>query len=49
MFTPTVKVVVIVFQENVKILAFARDVMVIVKDDVASNMAFNGNVLLTKK
>jgi hypothetical protein len=49
MFTPIVKVVVIFFQENVKILTSTLDVMVIIKDDVASNMALNGNALLTKE
>jgi len=43
MFTPIVKVVVTIFQENVKILASTFHVMVTIKDDVASNMAFNGN------
>jgi hypothetical protein len=41
MFTHIVKVMVIAFQENVKILASTLDVMVIIKDDVASNMALN--------
>jgi hypothetical protein len=49
MFTPIVKVVVIFFQENVKILTSTLDVMVIIKDDVASNMALNGNAFLTKE
>jgi hypothetical protein len=37
------------FHENVKILAFTSIVMVIIKNDVASYMAFNGHVLLTKE
>ncbi len=49
MFTPLVKIMVTTFQENVKILASTSVVMVIVKDDVASDMALNGNVLLTKE
>jgi hypothetical protein len=48
MFTPTFKTLVTAFQENLKILASISCVMVIIKDDVASNMAFNGNALLTK-
>jgi len=49
MFTPLVKIMVTTFQENVKILASTYVVTVIVKDDVASDMALNGNVLLTKE
>jgi hypothetical protein len=40
---------VILFQENVKILASTFDVMIIIKDDVATDMAFNDNALLTKE
>jgi hypothetical protein len=40
-FTPIVKTMVIVFKENVKILASTLNVMVTIKNDVASNMAFN--------
>jgi hypothetical protein len=40
-FTPIVKTMVIVFKENVKILASTLDVMVTIKNDVASNIAFN--------
>ncbi len=40
---------VIAFQENVEILASTLDVMVTIKDDVASDMALNGNTLLTKE
>jgi hypothetical protein len=49
MFTPLVKAMVIAFQENVKILAYSLDVMVTIKDDVASDMALNCNTLLTKE
>jgi len=49
MFTPNVKVMVIVLKENVKILASTFNVMVTIKDDVAFDMALNGNALLTKK
>jgi hypothetical protein len=49
MFTSIIKAVVIAFQENVKILASTPNVMIIVKDDLASNMALNGNALLTNK
>jgi hypothetical protein len=49
MFTPIVKTMVTAFQENVKILASTSGVMVITKDDVASDMALNGNTLLTKE
>lgn len=49
MFTPTIKIAVIAFQENVKILASTSSVMVIIKDDVAFDMALNGNALLTKE
>jgi hypothetical protein len=49
MFTPTIKIVLIAFQENVKILASTSSVMVIIKDDVASDMALNGNTILTKE
>ncbi len=49
MFTPIVKATVTIFQENVKILASTFDVMVVIKDDVAFNMALNGNALLTKE
>ncbi len=49
MFTSTSKVMVILFQENVKILASTFDVMIIIKDDVATDMAFNDNALLTKE
>jgi len=48
MFTPTIKPMVIACQEIIKILASTPNVMVIIKDDVASNM-FNGNTLLTKR
>ncbi len=40
---------VIAFQENVKILASTYGVMGIIKDDVASDMALNGNTFLTKE
>jgi len=49
MFTPTSKVVISLFQENVKILASTPDVTITIKDDVATNMAFNDNALLTKE
>ncbi len=49
MFTSTSKVVVILFQENVKILTSTPNVMIIIKDDVATDMAFNDNALLTKE
>ncbi len=49
MFTPTVKTMVTAFQENVKLLASTSGVMVITNDDVASDMALNGNTLLTKE
>jgi hypothetical protein len=49
MFTPIVKTMVIAFQENVKILASTYVVTVIIKDDVAFDMALNGNTLLTKE
>ncbi len=48
-FTPTIKIVVIAFQENVRILASTSSVMVIIKDDVAFDRAFNGNAFLTKE
>jgi len=41
MFTPINKVVVTVFQENVKILASTSNVVITIKDDVATNMALN--------
>jgi hypothetical protein len=41
--------VVIAFQENVRILASTSSVMVIIKDDVAFDRAFNGNAFLTKE
>jgi hypothetical protein len=40
---------VIVFKENVKILASTPNVMVTIKNDVASDMALNDNTLLTKE
>ncbi len=49
MFTPVVKTMVIVFKENVKILASTPNVMVTIKNDVASDMALNDNTLLTKE
>ncbi len=49
MFTPIVTTMVIAFQENVKILASTYGVMGIIKDDVASDMALNGNTFLTKE
>ncbi len=49
MFTPTIRAMVIACQEIVKVLASTPNVMVIIKDDVASNMALNGNTLLTKR
>jgi hypothetical protein len=48
MFTPSIKAMVIACQENVKILTSTPNVMVINMDDVASNMALNGNTLLIK-
>jgi hypothetical protein len=49
MFSPSSKIVVTLFQENVKILTSTPDVMITIKDDVATNMAFNDNALLTKE
>jgi hypothetical protein len=50
MFTPISKVVVTLFQENVKRLAMSTpNVMITIKDNVATNMAFNDNALLTKE
>ncbi len=49
MFTPIVKTMVIAFFLNVKILASTPNVMVTIKNDVASNMGLNDNTLLTKK
>jgi hypothetical protein len=43
MFRPTIKATVTACQENVKILASTPNVMVIIKDDMASKMALNGN------
>jgi hypothetical protein len=40
---------VIAFFLNVKILASTPNVMVTIKNDVASNMGLNDNTLLTKK
>ncbi len=49
MFTPISKVVVTLFQENVKRLASTPNVLITIEDDVATNMAFNDNALLTKE
>ncbi len=49
MFRPAIKAMVTACQENVKILASTPNVMVIIKDDMASKMALNGNTLLTKR
>jgi hypothetical protein len=49
MFKPTIKPMVTACQENIKILASTPNVMVIIEDDMASNMALNDNTLLTKR
>jgi hypothetical protein len=46
MFTPNAKMMVIAFQEIVKMLASTPNVTIIIINDMASNMAINGNTLL---
>ncbi len=46
MFTPNAKMMVIAFQEIVKMLASTPNVTIIIINDMASNTAINGNTLL---
>jgi len=46
MFTPNAKMMVIAFQEIVKMLASTPNFIIIIINDMASNAAINGNTLL---